>query len=64
MLDVDTEPAKVVALGGASLAERIVMWQHRPAASLDCSFDRIHHNLIISQYSLLLLAMFLYLFMH
>ena len=49
MLDMDTEPARVVARGGASLAERKVMWQHWPAASLDCSFDRIHHN--FSQYN-------------
>ena len=45
MLDVDTEPAIVVAPGGASPAERRVMWQCPMAASLDCSFNRIHHNL-------------------
>ena len=50
MLDVDTEQARVVAPGGASLTERRVMRQHRPAASLDCCFDRIHHNLIQYNY--------------
>ena len=45
MLDVDTEPAGVVALSGASSPERRVMWKHRAATSLDCSFDRINHNL-------------------
>ena len=49
MLDVDTEPVGVVAPGDASPAERRVMWQHHPAAILDCFFDRIHHNL--SQYN-------------
>ena len=44
MVDADTEPAGVVVPSCASPAERRVMWQHRPAATLDCSFDRIHHN--------------------
>ena len=44
MLKVNTEPARVVAPGSASLAERRVMWQHCLAASLYCSFDRIPHN--------------------
>ena len=43
--DVNTETARVVAPDGASPDKRRVMWQHRPAGSLNCSFDRIHHNL-------------------
>ena len=61
MLDMDTKPARVVVPNGASLAEMRVMWQHLPAAILDCSFDRIHHNL--SQYTYVTATMFMYLFM-
>ena len=49
MLNVDIEPARVVVPDGVPSAKRIVMRQHWPAASLDCSFNTIHHNL--SQYN-------------
>ena len=58
MLDVDTEPAGVVTPAGTSPAERGVMWQHQPAASLDYSFNRIHHNL--SQYNCYYVYAFVY----
>ena len=51
MLDVDTKPTRVGAPSSASPAERRIMWQHRPAANLDCSFDRIQHNFRQIQYS-------------